>query len=145
MAKAAQFTIKGLKEIQRAYRELPRRAANKVVRQAIRKAIKPVQAKVKDLSPRGATKRLSRAPKVRTRKKIKRGIIALNVQIGEGDFKGKTFYGGFQNFGTSKGNKLKGKHYIEAAFKATRKKAAKDVRNEVKAGIVREAKKLAGG
>lgn len=142
MAKAAQFTIKGLKEIQRAYRELPKRVASKVVRQAIRKALKPMQAEVKARSPRGATGMLAKAPRLRARKKVKRGVIALNVQIGEGNFKGKTFYGGFQNFGTKR---IKAKGYIEAAFKATEKGAAKSVQDEVGAGIVREAAKLARG
>ena len=138
----AKFTITGVKEIQRAYRELPKRAANKVVRQAIRRALKPVQAKVKELSPKGETGRLSKAPKVRARKKVKRGVIALNVQIGEGDFKGKTFYGGFQNFGTKR---IKAKHYIEAAFDATKDSAAAQVAAEVAAGIVREAIAAARG
>jgi HK97 gp10 family phage protein len=138
----ATFTITGVKEIQRAYRELPKRVANKVVRQAVRKALKPMQAKVKELSPKGETGRLARAPKVRARKKVRRGIIALNVQIGEGDFKGETFYGGFQNFGTKK---IKAKGYIEAAFEATKDAAAQQVSSEVAAGIVREAIAAARG
>jgi HK97 gp10 family phage protein len=139
MAKSTTFTITGVRELQRAYRELPKRLANKVVRQAVRKALKPVAAKVKELTPKD-TGALAKATKIRARPKRKRGVIALDVIQGEGSFKGATFYGGFQNFGTKK---LKGAHYVERAFDQTKEAAASQVASEISAGIVREAINLA--
>jgi HK97 gp10 family phage protein len=137
--KNTTFTITGVKEIRRAYRELPKRLANKVIRGAIRKALKPVAARVKQLTPRD-TGTLAAATKVRARAKRKRGVIALDVIQGEGSFKGATFYGGFQNFGTKK---LEGKHYVERAFDETKDAATAQVSSEISAGIVREARELA--
>jgi HK97 gp10 family phage protein len=138
-SKNTTFTLTGVKEIQRAYRELPKRFANKVIRQAIRKALKPMAARVKELTPR-KTGALAAATKVRARPKRKRGQIALDVMQGEGSFKGNTFYGGFQNFGTKK---MTGKHFFERAFDETKDAASAQVSTEISDGIVRELKNLA--
>jgi HK97 gp10 family phage protein len=141
MAKNTTFTITGLNEIKRAYRELPKTVANKVVRQAVRKAVKPIAAKVKELTPRD-TGRLAKATKVRARKGRKRGTIAIDVvqeQAGN-SFKDAVFHGGFVNYGTKK---MTGRHYFERAFDETKDRAASDVESEVAAGIVREAIRLA--
>jgi|SRR5215207_3726894 len=141
MAKAT-FTITGLKEIQRAYRELPKTVASKVIRQAMRKAVKPVAARVKELTPRD-TGKLAKATKVRARKKKKRGVIAIDVVQGEGgSFKAAVFHGGFQNYGTAK---IEGQHYFERAFDETKEAAARQLSSEIAGGIVREALRLAGG
>ena len=140
--KGRVFTITGVDEIRRAYRTLPKRAANKVISKAIRAALKPVKKEVERRAPKGKTGLLARSFKVRVRTKKKRGIIALDVRNGEGDFKGKTYYAAMVNFGTKK---QKAQGFMEAAFDATKDSAAAQVANEVAAGIVREAIAAARG
>jgi HK97 gp10 family phage protein len=139
MAKSTTFTITGVRELQRAYRELPKRLANKVIRQAVRKALKPVATRVKELTPKD-TGLLAKGTKVRARAKKRRGVIALDVIQGEGSFKGQTFYGGSQNFGTKK---LSALGYFERAFDDTKEAAAAQVSSEIAGGITRELLELA--
>lgn len=131
----AVFKVTGLNEVRRAYRELPRRVAGKVVRGAIRQALKPVKAEVEKLAPRGETKLLAKSVKIRARPKVRRGVIAIDVRIGEGDFKGVTFYAAFVDLGT----KLQPPQgFIERAFEATKDSAAEEVRTLIVVGIIRE-------
>src|SRR4051812_34833784 len=98
----ALFTIKGVKEIRDAYKLLPKRVANKVVRQGIRKGLRPMKSAVERNAPgpktvktgatgkrdsRGRfvsisrtrnTGRTARSVKIRARKNRKRGQIALD-------------------------------------------------------------------
>jgi HK97 gp10 family phage protein len=140
-SKNTTFTLTGVKEIQRAYRELPKRLAGKVIRQEIRKALKPMAERVKELTPR-RTGALADVTKVKARAKKKRGVIALDIVQGEGSFKGATFYGGFQNFGTKK---MKGKHFFERAFDEMKDAATAQVAAGIAAGIDRELAALASG
>lgn len=83
-----RFTIKGLDDLKRAFGELPKRAAKKVTSQALRAALKPVQAEVQSKLHDPIAKK---AVKVRTWPKRKRDLIALEVRVGdqdmpEGDF-----------------------------------------------------------
>jgi HK97 gp10 family phage protein len=131
-----EFTITGIKEIQRAFRELPDDLLGQLVRQAIRKGLKPVLAAVKAGAPRKSGA-LARAIKIRALAKRKRGVIALEIRVGDGDFKGTTFYGGFQELGTSK---MKGRHFMAEAFDGTKEEAAATIMDLVAKGIEREAK-----
>lgn len=134
-----RFTVSGVKEIQRAYRLLPKQVANKVVRQSMRTALKPMLAEAKKDAPKGETGLLSRSIKLRARAKRKRGIIALDVRVGDGDFKGATYYAAFLEHGTEH---IDAVHYMETAFTATKDGAAKTVVQLIGAGIAREWKNL---
>ncbi len=131
----AKIVITGIKEIDRAFKQLEPKLARKVIRQSIRAALKPVASEVKADSP-VATGLLRSAIKVRAGKRA-RNSISLVVIIGEGDFKGETFYGAFQEYGTSR---QPGKHYMRRAFDTKAEAARAQIEELIKAGIEREAK-----
>jgi HK97 gp10 family phage protein len=96
----ATVVLTGVKEIDRALRQLERKMAAKVVRQAINKALKPIEARVKELAP-VESGQLRDSLKVRAMP-YKKGRIAFEVRTAKGDFKGDQFYGAFQEYGTSR-------------------------------------------
>src|SRR4051794_8491302 len=134
----AVFTIRGVEEIRRAYKLLPRRVANKVVRQGIRKGPRPMKAAVEANAPRH-TRKTARSVKVRARKKRRRGDIAIDIQIGEGSYRGTTFYAAFPEFGTSR---QPAQHYMERAFEQTKDQCRSIAADEIHAGMLREWKNL---
>ncbi len=130
-----KFIITGIKQIDRAFRQLEPKLARKVIRQALRKSLKPVADEVKADSP-VETGLLRSAIKVRAGKRA-RGSISLVVIMGEGDFKGETFYGAFQEYGTSR---MPGKNFMRRAFDSKSDAARAQIEAEILAGIEREAK-----
>src|SRR5438045_385111 len=102
------YTITGVKEIDRALRSLPAKIAKKVIRQAMRTALKPVKDEVKLIAPKRSGN-LAKSIKLKagTRSRTK---IRLNVSIGDRDFTGKTFYGAMVELGTVK---MEGQHFME--------------------------------
>jgi HK97 gp10 family phage protein len=141
----ATFYIDGVKEIKKAFRELEPKLARKVIRQAIRKGLKPVLAAVKRNTPvssRPGSAAAGHAPgelrkmvKLRASKKRKRGVIGLTVNISD-NRQGKTYYGAFVNFGTKK---IKPRHFVEKSYAETKDQAAAIAKREILAGIEREA------
>lgn len=129
------YSVSGVKEIQRAYQLLPKKVANKVIRQAVRTALKPVLIETKAQAPKGKTLALSRSVKLRVRTGRKRGVIAYDVRIGDGDFLGETFYAAMVEYGTKK---QQGQHYMEAAFDSRKEDAARTAVELVAAGVARE-------
>lgn len=98
----ATVTITGAKELQAKLAKLPKKVANKIQRQGIRKGAKIIQEEARRLVPRKSGL-LRKSIKVRVPKKKRRGEIIISVQTGSlGDFKGKSFYGAFVEYGTSK-------------------------------------------
>jgi HK97 gp10 family phage protein len=144
------FTIQGLEAILKRLRTLEPRVAKKVLRQALRKGAKRVQARVKQLAPSGPTGQVRRAIKVRAGKRTRKGSVRVNVQIGKGDFQGVTFYGAFTEYGTRRsgtGHKgqrrptgQKGQHFMERAFHQEEGPTRNLIIAEIQAGIEREAK-----
>ncbi|AGA28721.1 HK97-gp10 family putative phage morphogenesis protein [Singulisphaera acidiphila] len=131
-----KFKVSGIKEIQRAFRELPDKLAKKVIRQALRKGLVPIRDTAKTDAPR-KTGLMAAAIKIRAATKRKRGVISLDVRIGDHNFKGATFYGGFQEFGTKN---MEGQHFMENAFRAKAPEAVATIMDLVAKGIEREAK-----
>jgi HK97 gp10 family phage protein len=131
----ALFTIRGLKEITRAFDVLPDRLAKKVLRQAIRKALRPIFAEVVAKAPEGKTHLLKASVKIRAVPKRRRGVIALQVRIGTGDFKGATFYAAFVEYGT---RRQKQQNYMKVAFLVKRDEATKIAVDQLVAGVERE-------
>lgn len=154
-----QVTITGLAEVNKALTELSKKVQRKVISKACRAAAKTIQAKAKTNAPKGPTGLLKRAIKVRVSKyvgnrKKKRSEVAINVQIGKGDFKGKTFYGAFQEFGWKSGRRfarsqkdtrkqIPGKHFMENAYKSERDQAVNALVDELKRGIEEAGKEVA--
>lgn len=94
------FSVTGVDQVERAFRKLPKAAAKRVIRKAMRPAMKGVAEKVRELVP--VDSGLTRANvKVRAATRSRKGF-GINVQIGEGDYKGVTFYAAFIEYGTVK-------------------------------------------
>ena len=96
----ADVTIGGADELQKALRGLPPAIAKKAFRKAMRPAMKPVAKSASEAAPKD-TGALAQSIKVRAAKRSTK-FIGIDVQIGEGDFKGDTWYGAAQEYGTSK-------------------------------------------
>lgn len=134
------FTVAGVSELRRAFAELPEKLAKKVIRQSIRKGLKPIQAEAQRLAPvrEGL---LKKRIKIRAFTKRKRGIIGLEIRVGQGDFLGKTFYAAMVEFGTSK---MPARPYMRPAFDTKGNEALALVMALIRYGIEREARALAG-
>lgn len=96
----AKSYVQGDKALGKALKRLGP-AANKILRKVLRAGTKEVANEIKSIAPVGETGQLKRAIKVRAAKR-KKGRIAFMAQIGEGSFKGETFYGSFVDLGTAK-------------------------------------------
>lgn len=72
--------IKGIKETQNKLKSLPGKLEKKVLRQALRKAAKLMQAEVKQNTPQGETDDLVDAVKVKAGKR-KKDTISMAVEI----------------------------------------------------------------
>lgn len=151
----AKFTLKGIKGVDKALKKLPDAVAKKVVRKAMRSAMKPVAARVKVLAPK-KTGELSREVKVRAGKGRK-GSIRIDVRLGnataDNAHSGDQFHGAFQEFGWKPGKRGKakrtrivaGKHFVEQAFHETAQQAKTTAETGIREGILDEAKKLGRG
>jgi HK97 gp10 family phage protein len=146
----ADFTITGLPSLDRKLKALEPRVAKKVVRQALRKGAKRVQARVKQLAPKGPTGQTRKAVKVRAFKRSRKGTIGVKVQIGKGDYQGTEFYASFAEFGSKRsGTGHKGQrraigqraqHFMERAYDLEKEPVKRDIIAEIRAGIEREAR-----
>lgn len=142
--------IEGAKEIAAALEKVSKKVARKVISAGCRAGAKLIQTDAKNRAPHKSGL-LKKAIKVKvskyvgTRKK-KRGEVAINAQIGKGDFKGETFYGAFQEYGwksgrrTTKGQtdnrrQIEGKHFMERAYKAQRSAALSTMINTIRTGL----------
>jgi HK97 gp10 family phage protein len=122
-----ELKITGVKEIDRALATFERVTARKIIRSSMREALKLMQARAKELAPRGVSRMLRgvqhaagtlmRNIKIRAAKVRRRGEIAISVRIGAGDFKGEQFYGSFPEYGTKEQH---AQHFLLRAFRATR-------------------------
>lgn len=136
-----KFEITGVKELQRAFKELPKRLANKVVRQSIRKALAPIKEAAFANAPR-ETGYLASKIVIRAMARRKRGVIGVEVRVGEGEFKGKAFYGGFLEYGTSEIAPL---HFMLRAYESHKDSALRTVKQLILDGLEREASALKKG
>lgn len=145
------FTISGLGSAQRALNALPPAIEKKVIRQAIRKSLRPVKLAVEQEAPKGETGLLADSVKIRAVKKRKRGRIALQVRIAEGDFLGETYYAAMVEFGHALRDVPRGPEvgrvpadpFMERAFDRTAKPAREEAIREIKLGVDRETRRLA--
>lgn len=136
--------ITGVKAIDRRMKMLPDRLKKKVIRQAIRKALKPVQVAVKAQAP-VASGQTKRAVRIRAVKSKKRDRIALEVKIGAGDYKGDQYYAAFVQYGHNiarpRGNVIghvQENPFMSRAFLATAGTARQDAMVEIAKGVNNE-------
>lgn len=100
--------VTGIDEIDRRLKDLEPKLQRKVIRQAMREGMKLVRDEAKRNAP-VRTGMLRRAIKVRGATKPRRGVVQVEVRVGEGDFKGKTFYAAFVEYGSKD---APGRHYM---------------------------------
>lgn len=127
-------------------RSLEPKLEKKILRKATRAGAKVIAKAAKARAPKlsGLT---ARAIKVRAAKRSrKRKSITTLVQNREGDYKGKTYYAAFQEYGyrlgpRKLGNRRKlipGKHFMQGGLDASKKEAEQAVAAEMRTGIARE-------
>lgn len=140
---AADFRLTGDKQLDAIFAGLPMKVQKQVLRPALRSAAKIVHAAAKNNAP-VKTGALRRSLKVRAGKRTRKNLVRAVVQTGASDnlFKGKTYYGAFQEFGWKSGKRgsssrrqISGKHYIQAAYDSTAATAKEQALEEIKKGI----------
>lgn len=97
-----KFASFGGRQVINNLKDLDKKVARQIVRKEVREGLKPVAEAVKARAPVGETGELQKNVKVRAAKGRKRGDIALEVRVGEGDFQGDQYYAAFVEYGTSK-------------------------------------------
>lgn len=97
-----KFGVIGGRALRGALKDLEKKEVRKITRQAVREGLRPVRDAVEARAPVGETGELKQNVKLRVAKGKKRGDIALEVRVGEGDFKGDQYYAAFIEYGTSK-------------------------------------------
>lgn len=155
MSIVATVKVTGDKETIAKLDALDKKLRRKVVTKALRAGAKVIQQRAKANAPRRsglmASKIKVRASKYIGNRRKKRGEIAINAQIGKGDFKGDTFYGAFQEFGWKSGKRvtkgqtdnrkqIQGKHFMERAGKQGESEAISVIDSTVRQGIEEAAK-----
>lgn len=128
--------VAGGDKLVKALKGLESKIANKILRTEIRAATKEVAAEIKELAPVGETGMLRRAVRVRSAKR-KKGRIGFQAQIGEGSFRGDTFYGSFVDLGT---NKQPAQHFMEDGFKKKADQLKSELPERIWKAIQSEAK-----
>ncbi len=135
MARPA-FKILGIDDVKKAFQKLPPKIAKQVVRKSLREGVKVLQKDLLKRVPVGKTKHLKKAVKVRARKRSRK-VIAVNLLIGKGDFKGPTYYGAMVDMGTKK---QEGQQFMEATYAAKGDQAMRLTRESILKGILESAK-----
>lgn len=132
---AKPVAITGVKAIDRRLRRLEPKVQRKYVRAAMRRAMKPVKAQVEIEAPR-ETGFLSQQVKIRARKG-RRGTLGINVQIGENDFQGDTYYAAFQELGTQY---MDAKDFMGRSYAMRADEARRIALDDLRDAVLREAK-----
>lgn len=127
--------VTGIPEIDRKLKTLVPRLQKKVIRQAMRKAMALVTEEARARVPVD-TGELRKAIKTRAAKRRRRGEIGVDTRVGEGDFKGETFYGGMVEFGTSK---MPPRPFMAPAYDGKKDEARRIATDEILKGVEREA------
>lgn len=120
--KRNNLTITGIKEIDRKLKGIPDKLAKKALRQSMRPAMKEVLKEAQQNAPVDSGD-LKKSIKLKAGPRSKKAIT-LDVAVGEGFFKGDTFYAGFVEFGTSK---MPAKPFMRPAYDSK----GQDAKNKV--------------
>jgi HK97 gp10 family phage protein len=128
--------VEGAKELERQLRELPGKVEQKILRQAVTAAAKPILDDARAQAPvkSGA---LRASLKVRAGKRRK-GSVNRQVVTKDGFFKGEQFYGAFQELGTKF---IDAKEFMLKAFARNKNFAIALIRAHIRSGIAAVAKR----
>ena len=156
-----QFPIEGAAKVRKQLESLGPRVAKNVLRQAIRPAAKLIQGTAKSLVDVDKGN-LKKSIKVRSLKRSRTRVgMTIATSASDNLFKGKTFYGGFLEYGYRRGkrtNEIKRaqkkkksvadsrpevppRPFMKPAFDAKRDKAGAMIVTGIRTGIEREASK----
>lgn len=131
--------VDGLKEAERALRDLGPKVARRVLRKAVQAGanrwLYSAQLKV----PVDSGLLLSTLV-AKTGTSKKKGRVSARVGMKAGDFKGESFYGSFLEYGT---HKMEARPYLRPAFDEQRENATNIVRAKLREGIEAEARRIA--
>lgn len=140
-----RFTLSGDNDLDAIFKNLEPKVQKKVLRPALRAAAKIIQTEAKARAPvkSGA---LRDSIKVRAGARTRKGIVRVNVEMGEGNFKGETFYGAFLEYGAP-GHKLFGRPnplppqpFMRPAFDRKKDEAREVAQQQIASGILAAAK-----
>lgn len=122
--------IEGAKELEKTLLGLEPKLGKKIIRQAMKKAAKPIHAAARQMAP-VVTGALRKSIKIRVmkRKKHRYGVV---IGTAAKWFTGETFYGAFAEFGTKK---QPAKPFLRPAFDAYHKDALKIFISEIRKGL----------
>jgi len=147
---AKKTIMVGDKELNRRLKALATNLGKKIVRKAARPAMKPIHAAAKANAPR-RTGLLQKSIKIRAQARSRKWF-GVRVTIGKGDYKGKTFYGAFQEYGWKTGKKgsenrkeIEDKHFMKQAFDSHKEQARTIFYAGLRAGLDAEVNALNTG
>lgn len=138
--KRSGMIVTGIPEIDRALKQLPAVVGKKVIRQALRKGAKVIQAEAKRLAP-VKTGRLKKEIKVRSGNRSRKRVN-VNVLVDGEKFEGGDFYPAYVEYGTPT---AEAHPYMRPAYEKEGANAARIIEKEIAEGIEREVKKLRNG
>lgn len=149
MAKGPIVAIEGADQLRKNLRSLDDKLRRKLIRDALRKGAQPIYEEARRLVP-VRTGALQASINIKASTTAKR--VRFRVQTGaEGFFKGKTYYGGFVEFGHKIGSRKLGDKRKEVpphpfmgdAFDERGDEARRITLDELKASAEREANRIA--
>ena len=129
----ATVTVSGSAGIFANLRRIDKGAQGKVARKVLRTCSKAIAAAAKAIYP-VRTGKARKAIKVRAAKR-KKGVIGVNVQVGDKWFTGETFYAGFVEWGTKY---MQARQPLQQAFNQTAPRLAERMPYEFWSEIQKE-------
>jgi HK97 gp10 family phage protein len=155
--KGQMIYLTGQKELDRQLKGLAVAVQKKLFRKAAREAARPILAAAKKYAPsahkkfknrdkqgrfrstrKSRTGTLLKAIKLRAMKRSRSGRIGVQITLGEGYFKGKSYYGAFVELGTAK---QKEQGFMRRAADDNREKAANIFQREIERELLAEVAK----
>lgn len=140
--------LSGGPELQAALRELDEKVAKRIARAALKAGAMPMLHAARSKAPidTGLT---VESLKIATGNR--KGKLSARVQTKSGDYKGKTFYASFVEYGHYQGSRKLGnaRKWIEArpfmrpAFDENKERSVGIVTDALRAGLLKEAKRVA--
>lgn len=125
------ISLQGGAELMDALEALGPAMEKKVLRSAMREAAKPMLAEAKRRAP-VLTGQLRKSLKIKAMKRRSNGQVGVLIATEKGFFKGETFYGAFQEFGTKK---LPARPFIRPAFESNKARAVRIVTEAIRIGL----------
>jgi HK97 gp10 family phage protein len=115
-----QMSLAGDAEIMQLMKDLPQRLVKGALRKSLRESAKVVLRGAKFRAP-VAGGLLAKTLKVRAFKRTRKAVVGYTVGTAAGDYKGQTFYGGFQEFGWKPTGRQRASNNLRSAERLLRK------------------------